>query len=160
MPVEDNERIAMQVSAGARLPLIAESFARLAGKPLVDPAKGGIEEAMWLAPRVILAQGIEAVPRIFYANRLTLDLYEMTASAFIGMPSHLCAEPIRRAELLRMFSRLDKEDIIEGYNGVRIASSGRRFRVDTAQTWNVTDAQGKRVAQAATYSEWKYLDPA
>ncbi|KRA82940.1 MEKHLA domain-containing protein [Altererythrobacter sp. Root672] len=160
MPVEDNERIAMQVSAGSRLPLIAESFARIAGKPLVDPASGGIEEAMWLAPRVIMAQGIDAVPRIFYANRLALDLYEMTASAFIGMPSHLCAEPIRRAELLRMFARLDKDDWIEGFNGVRVASSGRRFKVDTALTWNVIDEHGTRVAQAASYAEWEYIDPA
>src|SRR5690349_2700027 len=79
-----SDRAAMQASAGGRLGLMAESFARLAGQPLVEPSEVGLEAAMWDAPRAIVAHGTEPEPRFFYANRIALELLAMTATQFIG----------------------------------------------------------------------------
>ena len=77
----------MRASAGARLALIAESFARHFGRPLVEPAADGLERTFWDAPRAIVAHGTEPEPLFFYGNRLALELFAMRADAFIGMPS-------------------------------------------------------------------------
>src|SRR6187399_1012346 len=105
-----SDRTAMQTSAGGRLGLIAESFARLTGKPLVEPSEGGLELAMWDAPRAIVAHGIEPEPRFFYANRIALELMAMTAAEFIGTIASSLAEPVLREESRRLAAGLAQHD--------------------------------------------------
>jgi len=156
MPQSD--RTAMQASAGARLALIAESFERLAGRPLVKPSPGGIGQALWEAPRAIVVHGTEAEPLFFYGNRVALELFAMTAAEFIGLPSHCSAEPALREERARMLAGLAQCDIVDDYASVRIAANGRRFAIAGAQVWNLIDPDGGRHGQAATFAEWQFLD--
>src|SRR5688572_2300417 len=113
----DSDRFAMHASVGDRLTLIAESFARLAGRPLVEPSPSGIEQALWEAPRAIVAHGTEAEPRFFYGNRIALELFAMTATEFIGLPSHRSAEPALREARARMLAGLEQGGIAERYSG-------------------------------------------
>ncbi len=83
---DNPDREAMCESAGSRLTLIAESFQRLTGRPLVDGSLP-LEQALWEAPQVIVAHGTETRPLFFYGNRAALVLFEMHASEFIGLPS-------------------------------------------------------------------------
>lgn len=151
-----SDRKRMLASAGPRLALIAESFAQLSGQNLVDPGSD-LETAMWQAPRAIVAHGTEAVPRIFYGNRQTLELFAMNAEQFIGLPSQNSVEPALREERASLFSRLEHEDIIANYSGVRIAADGRRFRIERAFVWNILDSDGNHHGQAATFADWNYL---
>jgi hypothetical protein len=41
-----------------------------------------------------------------------------------------------------------------GYQGVRIAKSGRRFWIEDATVWNLTDSDGVRHGQAAMIPRW------
>jgi hypothetical protein len=149
----------MQASAGERLALIAESFERLGGSPLVE-LSGGLEQAMWHAPRAIVAHGIEAEPLFFYGNRIALELFAMRAGDFIGLPSHRSAEPGLREERARMLAGLERSGIVDGYASVRIAANGRRFAIAGAQVWNLVDELGSRHGQAASFAEWRFLDEA
>ena len=158
MAGSDSDRLAMRISAGERLALIATSFERLARRMLVGPSSGGIEQAMWEAPRAIVAHGTEAEPRFFYGNRIALELFAMTANEFIGLPSHRSAEPGLREERSRMLAGLERSGIVDGYAGVRIAADGRRFAIAGAQVWNLVDGRGRRHGQAATFAEWRLLD--
>src|SRR6187402_2680976 len=117
----DSDRVAMRASAAEGLALIATSFERLAGRTLVAPSPGGIEQAIWEAPQAIVAHGTEAEPRFFYGNRIALELFAMTAEQFIGLPSHRSAEPGLREERARMLAGLERSGIICDYAGVRIA---------------------------------------
>jgi hypothetical protein len=156
----DSDRVAMRASAGDRLALIAGSYAHLAGRPLVEPTAEGVEQAMWDAPRAIVAHGTEAEPLFFYGNRIALELFAMTAAEFIGLPSHRSAEPALREARARMLAGLEQSGIVEGYSGVRIAGDGRRFTIAGATVWNLVDGSGERYGQAATFAEWRFLDPA
>src|SRR5688500_5000274 len=127
----------MAASAGPRLALIAESFARLAGRSLVGAASGELEAALWQARHALGAHGTEPEPQFFYGNRLALELFEMRAAEFIGLPSHRSAEPARRDERARMLARLEQDDLIGDYAGVRLAASGRRFEISGACVWNL-----------------------
>jgi hypothetical protein len=157
-PTTEADRIAMRESAGERLGLVAESYARLAGRALVDCGRDRLELALWEAPSVIVAHGTEAQPRFFYGNRVALELFEMRAAAFIGLPSDRSAEPAARDSRAKMLAALERDRIVEGYTGVRVAASGRRFEIVGATVWDLLDAHGERHGQAATFAEWRYLD--
>jgi hypothetical protein len=152
-----SDRVAMQASAGERLASIAGSFARLAGRHLVESSPGGLERALWDAPRAIVAHGTEAEPLFFYGNRIALELFAMTAAEFIGLPSHSSAEPALREARARMLAGLEQGGIVEGYSGVRIAADGRRFAISGATVWNLIDESGGRLGQAATFAQWRFL---
>ena len=137
--------------AGARLSLIAESFARLLGRPLLvegaDPVQG-----LWSLPCVVLAHGTESDPLFFYGNRLALELFELTPAQLIAMPSRLSAEPLRREERAQLLARVAENGFIDDYSGVRVSSSGRRFRIHDAVVWNLIDASGRLHGQAAAFA--------
>jgi hypothetical protein len=147
----------LTASAGPRLALIAESFARLTGRPLL--ADGAVSaDAFWTAPLAILAHGTEPDPVFFYGDRLTLELFEVTAHQLLQMPSRLSAESVDRAERARLLDQVTSRGVIEDYAGVRISATGRRFRIERATVWNLIDAAGAVHGQAAAFDAWTRLD--
>ena len=46
---------------------------------------------------------------------------------------------------------------VDKYSGVRISSSGKRFKIFDTIIWEVKDDEGKRVGQAATFPRWQWL---
>lgn len=140
----------------ARLGLIAESYRRLTGRELI-PAGADPAEALWDAPRVILAHGTEADPVFFFGNRAALDRFGMTLEDFVAMPSRLSAEPGNRPERQAALDRVAAHGFIDDYGGNRIAADGRRFRVEGATVWNLIDADGAIHGQAATFDRWVNL---
>lgn len=143
--------------AGDRLQLIAGSYARLAGRPLIA-ADGDLAGALWRAPFVVLAHDAEADPVFFYANRMALELFELTPEALVRTPSRFSAEPVERAERERLLETVARQGFIDDYAGVRISSTGRRFRIEQATVWNLVDAEGRVHGQAAAFARWTRLD--
>ena len=136
-----------------RLALIAESHARLTGRDLVAPA-GDLREALWNARSVIVAHGTEPDPVFFYGNRMALALFEMDWASFVRMPSRLSAEPLLREERARVLERVSRDGYISDYSGIRVASSGKRFRIEQAVVWDLLDASGACHGQAAAFDHW------
>ena len=139
----------MEASAGERLALLAESFRRLTGRELAAD--------IWHAEAAILAHDTSAPPRFIYGNARTLALFRMTPQQFLGLPSHMSAEPAHREERARMFAKLEADDVVFGYAGVRIAADGTRFRISDAVIWNLVDEAGLRHGQAAWFETWEML---
>lgn len=136
----------------ARLELIASSYRRLTGRDLAPSP-----EALWTAPRVILAHGTEPDPVFFFGNRAALDRFGMSIEAFIAMPSRLSAEPVHRDERSALLTRVTRHGFIDDYSGIRIAADGSRFRIEQATVWNLIDANGDIHGQAATFDRWTDL---
>ena len=145
-----------------RLGLIAASFERLLGRPLVSAVASvqtpdGLEAALWNAPAVIVAHGTEPDPVFFYGNRRALELFEMDAEAFTRLPSRHSAEAPLREERARLLERVQRDGFIADYAGIRVSATGRRFRIEQAVVWNLIDAQGVCHGQAATFDRWTTL---
>src|SRR5262245_58983174 len=118
-----------------RLNLVVSSFQRLTGEPLVDRQTADLCQACWDAPRGILAHGTEADPIFFYGNRLALSLFELDFAALTQLPSRYSAEAMLREERDALLTRVRERGYIDDYAGVRIAASGRRFRIEQAIVW-------------------------
>ena len=137
-----------------RLALVAASFERLLGRPLIDAPT---PERLWHAPCVIVAHGRQADPVFFYGNQRALDVFAMDFAAFSRLPSRYSAEPLARDERARLLERVSRDGFIDDYSGVRISAAGERFRIEQAVVWNLIDEHGVCHGQAATFDRWVKL---
>lgn len=136
--------------------LLLDSFHRWTGRDLL--ARTGSPEqqaeALFAAPFVVVSHGLEADPVLNYGNQAALDLWELSWTQLTRTPSRLTAEPMNREERARMLAVAEVRGYFTGYRGVRVSATGKRFMVEDATVWNVVDAQGVRVGQAATFARW------
>jgi len=139
--------------------LLLDSYRHWRGNDLIERAPDAEQQARTLfeASFVVVSHGVEPDPILNYANQTALDLWELSWDRFIKTPSRLTAEPDERAERERLLTQARAEGYYDGYRGVRISSTGRRFRVEQALIWTVIDSAGKPIGQAATFSQWSNL---
>lgn len=155
-PCEENQFLASHVGR------LLASLRRWTGRDLVDRRLPMVDQArqIFTAPFVLLSHDIAADPMLNYGNRAGLRLFELSWQELIQTPSRLTAEPVHRDERARLLDQVTRQGYIDDYRGVRISKSGRRFVIDKATVWTVLDESGDAYGQAATFSEWKYLDAA
>ncbi len=134
--------------------LIIDSYGRLVGRPLLEHGEAPDPwTALWLAPKAIVAHGTQADPVFCYGNRMALELFELDFAAFTALPSRFSAEPLAREERAALLERVGRFGFIDDYAGIRISSTGRRFRIARATVWNLVDAKGAYCGQAAVFSD-------
>ncbi|MCB2079450.1 MAG: MEKHLA domain-containing protein, partial [Novosphingobium sp.] len=61
------------------------------------------------------------------------------------------AEAPMRDARQQLLDRVTRDGYIDDYSGIRISSTGRRFRIENAIVWNLVDGNGARHGQAATF---------
>lgn len=140
--------------------VVLDSFARLLGRELMSRA-GSVEEQaerLFHAPFVVVSHGTEADPVLNYGNAAALALWEMDFATLTRTPSRLTAEPVHRDERARLLERTLRDGYVDDYAGIRISSTGKRFRIEQAIVWNLVDAAGIRHGQAATFDRWTPLE--
>ena len=139
--------------------LLISSYRRWTGRDLVDTELSATEQAraLYEAPFVVASHGTEDDPVFNYANRAALVLFETGWRDFTTMPSRLSAEPLEREQRARLLERVSRHGFIDDYSGIRISITGRRFRIQNATVWNVTDASGAPMGQAVMFRDWEYL---
>lgn len=138
---------------------ILDCYSRLLGKELVSREGSAENQARRLfeAPFVVAAHGTQEDPILNYGNQTALNLWEADLEAFLSMPSRLTAEPMEREERARMLAETQSKGFTNDYRGVRISTTGKRFQIDQATVWNLTDKEGNSAGQAATFAEWTFL---
>ena len=92
-----------------------------------------------------------------YGNKVALALWEMTWEQFVRTPSSQTAEPVNQSERADLLRTVAERGYFDRYRGIRISATGRRFLVEEARVWNVIDAEGQRIGQAAAFSHWTML---
>lgn len=138
---------------------LVRSLHRWTGRELIPGVTDPLERSRRLfeAPFVVVSHGTQADPILNYGNRAALDLWEISWDELIRMPSRLTAEAPDREERARLLDRVTRDGYIADYSGVRIARSGKRFRIHQALVWNLVTAEGEPCGQAATFDRWTFL---
>lgn len=139
--------------------LMMDSYRRLTGETLV-PATADAPQALYEAPFAVVSHNTAADPIFNYGNRTALGLFEMDWHRFTQLPSRCSAAPVNRAERERLLAQVSQHGFIQDYRGERISASGRRFQIEQATVWNLTDAAGDYRGQAAVFAHWIELEPA
>jgi hypothetical protein len=128
----------------------------------VDAAAPLLAQELFAAPVVVLAhdgRGLDQGdgPRLIYANRSALSLWQRPWAEMVGMPSKLTAEPAERASRQNALAAAQQHSAISGYSGIRIDRLGRRFQIRGARLWTLRDPAGEPCDQAACFSDWWWL---
>ena len=138
--------------------LLVGSYRRLIGEePPFLPA-GVPHTARWLyaeAPTPVLAHNTEPDPRFIYANTAAQALFGYGWDEMIGLPSRLSAEAPALDERQRLLEAVARDGFATGYSGIRIAKSGRRFRIADGVLWQLRAQDGTQQGVAASFAKWR-----
>ena len=140
--------------------MLVESFRRWTRRDLLGPDTVGLPDSelarqLYEAPFVVVSHGIETDPVLNYGNRAALDRWELDWETFTKTPSRFTAEAPAREERARLLEEVTRHGFIANYAGIRISSTGKRFRITEAVVWNLVDSEGKPAGQAATFDRWE-----
>jgi hypothetical protein len=120
-----------------------------------DP--GELAQKVFAAPFVLVSHGTQADPILNYGNRAALALWEMSWAELTRTPSRFTAETLDREERARLLEAVTRRGFMDDYSGVRISSTGRRFRIARATVWNLLTEDGQPCGQAAMFDQWQFL---
>ena len=140
--------------------LLSESYHRLIGQPLTPPTMAGRQSMRWLyedAPFAILAHNTAPDPVFIYGNIAAQKQFEYDWEELTSLPSRLSAEAPEREVRHRFLQQVTRDNFVTGYSGIRIAKSGKRFRIENATVWQLIDSTGIVHGQAARLPLTVYL---
>ena len=137
--------------------LLLDNYARCFGEALVERGPGEVA-ALMAADFVVLSHGAEIDPVFNYGNVAAQRLFEMDWETLTALPSRCSAAPMHQSERAAFLKAVAEQGFCENYGGVRVSARGHRFRISGARVWNLLDAAGDTVGQAASFSEWVALD--
>jgi MEKHLA domain len=138
--------------------LLADNYTRLLKRPLVPVSLSAEEGALWLyeqAPFGILAHNAASDPVFVYGNRTAQRCFEYEWDELTTLPSRLSAEAPNREERQAFLERVGRDGFVEDYRGIRVTKSGKRFWIDGATVWQLSDDQGVYRGQAAMIPNWR-----
>ena len=144
----------------AHTQLLLTTFAARLGRELISREGTHEEQAkrLYEAPFVVVSADASADPLLTYGNRTALALWEIDVATLLATPARHTAEPMHRDERQRLLTRTREQGYVDDYAGIRVSTTGRRFRIEQAIVWNLTDANGAYVGQAATFATWVPLE--
>jgi quinol monooxygenase YgiN len=149
------------MSAEVIVSRLARSLLKFTGRTLLPGVPpGALAPAAFNAPFVLLAHGVEPAPSgplLCYGNAAALALFELEPTTLVGMPSRLTAEPEQREERASMLRAAGSAGFIDNYAGIRVAASGRRFRITGATVWTMEDEDSVPCGQGAMFATWEPL---
>jgi PAS domain-containing protein len=132
--------------------LLADSYRRLVGQTLTPEGMATERAMQWLyedASFGILAHNSAPDPVFIYGNKSAQQRFEYEWAELTALPSRLSAVEPDRDERQRFLQQVARDGFITGYSGVRIAKSGRLFRIENATVWQLIDTEGAYRGQAA-----------
>jgi hypothetical protein len=139
--------------------LLCRSYQALTGRQLIggDMTDRQMAEQLYFAPFVVLSHDTAPDPVFNYANRMALELFEMSWDEMTALPSRHSAELPNQAGRASYLQRVKQNGFIENYSGIRISNTGKRFRIEKAVVWNLIEPSGIYRGQAARFGYWQWL---
>lgn len=140
--------------------LILKSYKHWLGRDLIASeglSSEQIAEKAFNAPFALLSSTNDQDPILNYGNQTALDLWEMSWETLVQTPGRETAEAMERNKREEFLKRVSEQGYVEDYTGVRISSTGKRFKIKKATVWNLIDEKNNFCGQAATFYEWTYL---
>ena len=134
--------------------IILKSYGRIVGRPLVPAEIDDGQAGRWLyedAPYCVLAHDTSLDPRFIYANRAAQHCFEYSWPALAVLPSRLSAETPNQADRQALLDKVARHGFAEGYRGLRVSRSGRRFFIEDVTMWQLIDDQGLLHGQGAMF---------
>ncbi len=141
---------------------IASSYNRAFKKQLVSSKSfsnrsSTFSQELFIMNAPVLAHDISNDPLFIYANSAALNLWKLSWSEMIGMPSRLSAPADQVEDRLLHIKKAFTEDFLQLNGTVRVDRLGRKFFIKNVRIWTIFNNQGSVSGQAATFSSWWFI---
>eukprot|EP01023_Acetabularia_acetabulum_P018168 TRINITY_DN1917_c1_g1_i2.p1 TRINITY_DN1917_c1_g1~~TRINITY_DN1917_c1_g1_i2.p1 ORF type:complete len:259 (-),score=19.05 TRINITY_DN1917_c1_g1_i2:73-849(-) len=132
------------------LKLIVDSYHKETGQKLIEEQLN-IGQQLWSADFGVLAHDISTTPYLFvYANQTALKVFGCSWDEIIGEASYKTADQSGQQERNKFTQEVMKNGYGVRYNIKRISlATGAEITIDHCIYFNVTDANGRIIGQAA-----------
>ncbi len=142
--------------------LLLTSHQHAFGRPLIQSLEVDFSlkskgQELFFLDMPVIAHDNNIDPCLNYANAAALQLWCRHWNEMIGMPSRMTAPLDAQHERDIALAKAMTQDIVEGYQGIRIDSKGHKFQISNARIWTLWDTKGFAIGQAATFNQWCYL---
>ena len=137
---------------------VLNSFEKLTGKKIINrrsPEEDFLE--IENGRFVLVSHNGAEDPILNYGNQFALKVWEMNWEDFIKTPSRKTAEADLRKNRDEMLKTVSKKGYFDKYGGIRISSTGKRFKIKNAVIWNVNDENDNYLGQAAYFKTIEYI---
>jgi hypothetical protein len=140
--------------------LLLASYRHWLKRDLIPTGENVVQNAedLFRASIVVVSAGTDPDQILNYGNETALQLWKMDWDVLCRTPSRQTAEPVHQETRAAFLNEVRTHGFIENYEGIRISSEGKRFRIQEATVWNLLNGQGRHVGQAATFSKWLYCE--
>ena len=139
---------------------ICGSYKEKTGEKLLDGTLMVQEaaEALWNAPFICASHDGSDI--FNYGNKAALSLWGLSWDEFVGLPSTKSAEDVEdiQSERRELLDKAASTGVIRDYSGVRQTSKGRRFKINSATVWTISDRDGNKTGQAVRFDSFAWLD--
>mgnify|MGYP003628899865 FL=1 len=139
--------------------LLNESYRHWTGEYIVeqnDPGK--VLAALNEADFVVVSHGMEAEPVFNYGNLAAFTLFGYEHLDFLRLMTSKTVGTEGMAGRQALTEQIDRDGFTHDYHGVRMTSSGQRFKVDASTVWKLQDNLGRVHGHAAIFREWHFLE--
>jgi hypothetical protein len=143
----------------AHATILIDSYRHWSGRALITPTDSPVAAArrLYQASFAVVSHGTGPDPLFNYGNETALKLFEMSWEQLTRTPSRHSAEPSEREQRAELMTRVSRDGFMQGYRGIRVSASGRKFRIEDATIWNLLDETGSTIGQAACLRHWQFL---
>ena len=93
--------------------------------------------------------------RLSRSVRLSLAMTERIRTDYLMRREKRKASGEQERRRQRLLDAVTRDGFIGDYRGIRIAKSGRRFRIESAVVWQLIDEAGTLHGQAAVFGDWR-----
>lgn len=114
-------------------------------------------EQLYRAPFAVVSHDTAVDPVFNYANLTAQKLFELSWVDFTALASRLSVEPSSRGKRARLLAEVSAHGYIDHYQGIRVSSTGRTFKIENTIVWNLIDGEQQAYGQAAMFDMWEFL---
>ncbi len=137
---------------------LLDSFERLTGENIIERVNPELDyNAIQEGEFVLVSHNGAQDPILNFGNEFALNLWEMDWDSFTKTPSRKTAEADLRERRQEMLEVAEQKGYFDKYEGIRISSSGKRFKIKDAIIWNVFNQEGIKIGQAAYFNQIERL---
>lgn len=140
--------------------VLLENLKRWTGYDLISDygfSLDKIGEQVFYADFYILSHDRSADPILTYGNQRVLELWEVSWSELMMMPSRQTAKPVDREARAAMMERVKSDRYLTGYSGIRVSKTGKEFYISDGTIWNLFTHDGEPYGQAAWFKSVEKL---
>jgi len=134
-----------------RAGVILDSYRRLLGRELIDRSGDAADDArrLFALPKAVLAHDTGRPAILDWVNAAAAAAFDAAPEALLGRPSASTAPADAAPERETLFVRLRERGFVEGYSGVRVSLTGRRFVIADVTVFELRDRDGRTAGHAA-----------